>query len=548
LSVRKGDALLGSITFDARLAGRVSEMYRHVNLREIHVPDSFDDPDHEADKEEAYPPRETTLDQEPAVLPDEETNGDWFIFLHGYNVNGMQARGWADEAFKRFWQCGSNARFVGVSWVGDESQDEAISLFGVGDIGIKGRLTPKFYKNVQHALFTAGFMRNKFNSLPGRKVFAAHSLGCMVLAEGVANRELEADRILLFDPAFATETLLPRPGASGVPEMPILGNGAMNDIHMRHPLWQAYPEETWATEWHRLFPQDDPRSNLTWRGRFTSAIPKMTVFYSPGEEVLSMHPAGDMPGTSASIITSGLPASGFPSGKFSWAVGQKITGRFAEDVAAYYPGYTAVGGAERTSAASPYGGWGMEFGNEIPNYGEQVIVDYFVAGPGVPPSPIYGPVFKEPQFFIDAVAQDRPGFLARLRRDPFFGTGTPANCVGLFDPVQGAQAASIAPVQRTVLSQMIPCRTLPAGGAGGSGVDGIPSLRNKLLPLGIQIDTIDMQSNQNGWPTEARSKYKDDTLSWLHSDIKNVALTYTWNVMKLAVSRGELDKPVPLKP
>jgi hypothetical protein len=398
-------------------------------------------------------------------------------------------------------------------------------------------------------------MKNQFNALPGRKVFASHSLGGMVLAEGVANRELDADRIMLFDPAFATETLLPRPGASGETETPTLGNGAMNDIHMRHPLWQAYPEETWATEWHRLFPHNDPRSNLTWRGRFNSAIPKMTIFYSRGEEVLGMHAADDMPGTSIDLIPTGMPWSVLPTGKYAWSVGQKITGRFDEDVRAYHPGHDFLAGAAKSSAASPFGGWGMEFGNEMPRYGEDVIVGYTEGnlGGGLP---IYERVFEQPQFFTDALALDRPTFLARLRRDPFFGTGTPANSVGLFDPLEGAQRAAEAAVQRTVLSQMIPCRTLPAGGAGGSGVPPIrgfaqvSSLQDKLQTLDppIEIDAIDMQSNQNGWPTEARAKYTFDRDGWFHGDIKDLALTYTWNVMKLAVSRGELDKPLPTKP
>lgn len=62
-----------------------------------------------------------------------------FVFVHGYNVSELQARGWFAEAFKRMYWSGSLADFHGVSWEGNESQTESGS-------------TPEYHTNVLNAL------------------------------------------------------------------------------------------------------------------------------------------------------------------------------------------------------------------------------------------------------------------------------------------------------------------------------------------------------------------------------------------------------------
>ena len=44
-----------------------------------------------------------------------DDNGTNFLFVHGYNVNPNQARGWQAEMFKRLYWSGSPARFYGVT-------------------------------------------------------------------------------------------------------------------------------------------------------------------------------------------------------------------------------------------------------------------------------------------------------------------------------------------------------------------------------------------------------------------------------------------------
>ena len=88
---------------------------------------------------------------EPQNLPDDETSGPHFVFVHGYNVSAQSARGWAAEIFKRLWQAGARSKFTAVDWYGDDSQ-----LY----VPIKGKVSPSYYVNVEHAFMTAEAMKN----------------------------------------------------------------------------------------------------------------------------------------------------------------------------------------------------------------------------------------------------------------------------------------------------------------------------------------------------------------------------------------------------
>lgn len=53
---------------------------------------------------------------DPPNWPDADRNNKHFIFVHGYNVNSEQSKGWAGETFKRMFWSGSKARFSAFAW------------------------------------------------------------------------------------------------------------------------------------------------------------------------------------------------------------------------------------------------------------------------------------------------------------------------------------------------------------------------------------------------------------------------------------------------
>ena len=519
---------------------RVEQMYRHLNLRQYFG--QGPDVAYEQSKEASHPPCGTEFmpgcnPAEPPGLPDDCTNGDWLVMLHGYNNNGEQARASLAEMFKRFYQAGSRARFIGVSWHGDESQAINLQIPGIGNLQ---QACPKFYENVENAMLVAPPLAAAINALPpGRRVFASHSLGGLVLGEAVSHHGMRADKLLMFNPAFGVESLLPK-----VAQGEVTLRHAQQDADMQNPAWAGYPEEMKASEWHDfcIFPAADKRGELTWRGRIAAAGPITTVFYSSGEEVLTRQPLADIPSSFSVLV----------SRRHAWPVNEKLKGLVEEDAVLNLP-------PPVFSAASPCGGWAVRVGSLkdayeflFPALAETVAWDPDADGT----TNGWRNILFPQAHYASLLAQDRSGFRTRMRQDPVWGASpfgfshTPPNrepallppgCDGLFDDTHGAAVAADPAKFARILAWMIPNRTLPAGGAGGGGDGAARPLERKARDAGSRIDTVDMNASQNGWPQE---RLEDDQKGdkWLHGDIREVALPFTWNVMKLAVGAGKLEQ------
>ncbi len=69
----------------------------------------------------------------------------------------------------------------------------------------------------------------------------------------------------------------------GYPDHPIL---------MKNPGWDGYARRLWASDWWRLFPNDDSRHSLKWEGYFGPMLNAIN-FYSSGEDALAL-PDGDI--------------------------------------------------------------------------------------------------------------------------------------------------------------------------------------------------------------------------------------------------------------
>ena len=102
-----GGQIIATTTLPMRVVP-VEEMYIRVNLR--------DDP-----------PVVTTGSARPPG------NNKDVVFLHGFNVNQGDARGWHAETFKRLWHSGFNSRFHAVTWRGDIGIVNAFHFYSDGD-------------------------------------------------------------------------------------------------------------------------------------------------------------------------------------------------------------------------------------------------------------------------------------------------------------------------------------------------------------------------------------------------------------------------------
>jgi pimeloyl-ACP methyl ester carboxylesterase len=337
----------------------VEQMFRHKNLIRETFPGST----------QGYPDRLTDAD-----VPNEpETNGKNIVFLHGYNVNPDRARGTFAETFKRLFWSGSNARFYGVSWKGNESQ-------------IAGSLTPDYHTNVANAFQTAPKLTAFLATLTNQTVVAAHSLGNMVVLSAITDTTAPIAKYMMIDAAAPIEAI-----DATVPW----------STNMIHSEWVSYTNRLWASRWFNLFASGDGRNSLTWSNRLSDFhSTEMYNFYSSGEEVLRTH-TGLTPDFSGYVGNAIIDAvfKGTPLSAYVWALQEKEKGRT--------PLNTVLG--------SFHGGWKF---NDT-SYGTN-----HVAGPTEHMSPANGALLPDPQLrtnaFFDLIG---PGYTVDLALYGTSGSG-----------------------------------------------------------------------------------------------------------------------------
>lgn len=272
-----------TLSFNLSLDG-VEQMFRHENLTRAVKADAEFGPDSKygvasRDKALNCPDVECL-----SVGPQNIKN---FVFLHGYNVNGQEARGWQAEIFKRMFWSGSRARFWGVTWDRWDTQIPIINK------------TRNYHINVRHAFNTApalnDFIRDKVD---GDVTIAAHSLGNMIVSAMLTDNSAVWDasgkikHYFMIDAAVAMEAY---DGATTQEKDPASApEVALQKRYMDHQEWAGagYHDFLFASEWYQLFASDDARSKLTWRDRFKKRPAKATYFnfYSSGEQVLGTLP------------------------------------------------------------------------------------------------------------------------------------------------------------------------------------------------------------------------------------------------------------------
>ena len=247
LEIYDGTNLLASTSLYLSISP-VEQMFRHKNLIRPTFNNSI-----------GFPDRLVNAD----ISNEPETNEKNFVFLHGYSVNPVQARGSFAETFKRMYWSGSRAKFYGISWKGYETQ-------------LPGGITPNYHINVGNAFATAPKLTAFLSALTnGPTTIVAHSLGNMVALVALNDWDAPMNNYFMLDAAVAVEAV---------------DGGAAPDPHMTHSTWVApenYANRLYATYWCNLFPSSDARSMLTWSSRLANfGSANVYNFYSSGEEVL----------------------------------------------------------------------------------------------------------------------------------------------------------------------------------------------------------------------------------------------------------------------
>ena len=260
LRVEKTDGtLITTIALPLRLSA-VETMYRHIDLTT--GPTEYDGTSLVL-PEVASP----TMTNDPGDnWPDRLTNGKYFVFMHGFNVDGIKARGWNNEIFKRLHAMGSHARFVGITW------------HGATGPRVFGEYTD-YHQAVYNAFQTGDMMAAALSFTQGSDVtVAAHSLGNMVVSHAIQSGGFTPTRYYMINAAVPIE-------AYKLADVDSAQQAAMveNDWKTRDPRF-------YAANWHQLFSSAplDHRNELTWANRFIRIVTGIDSynFYSTGEDIV----------------------------------------------------------------------------------------------------------------------------------------------------------------------------------------------------------------------------------------------------------------------
>jgi hypothetical protein len=271
---------LGTTITEVKLELRISDveaMFRHIDL--TRVPTTYDGSP--VIPPEAVPATRTADPGEP--WPDRLTNGKYFVFLHGYNVDGQWARGWQSEVFKRLHVLGSKARFVGVTWngaTGVKISDDYLD----------------YHQAVFNAFQTGDVLAGALGFTNGADVtVAAHSLGNMVASHAIQRGGFAPARYFMINAATPVEAY--SPGDVSVAE---------REDMVEHD-WKSYGTRLTAANWYSLFGPSDHRSELTWENRFQRVRTEMEThdFFSPGDDVVSNGVGVDSASVSALLLRQG---------------------------------------------------------------------------------------------------------------------------------------------------------------------------------------------------------------------------------------------------
>jgi hypothetical protein len=260
-------------------------------------------------------------------------------------------------------------------------------------------------------------------------------------------------------------------------------------VPMIHPEWVDgnYSRRLWASSWYGLFPSGDGRHTLTWSNRFSN-LPFANIynFYSSGEEVLRQYDAGPpLDGIGTVNLLVDYWNNHPPLSSYAWVWQEKGKGRS--------PVNNVLG--------SSHGGWRFN-------------ASYDTNSAHLP--------YTQANALPDS----------QLRTNAFFDFVS--SSFSADSALYGASASTYAAANRNrILADAIPALTLPIG------ANPVPV----LTPQNGPDQNFDMQALfENGWPS-GRPQRQFGAVApgeWHHSDIREVAYTFTYPLFNKMVILGGL--------
>ena len=283
----------------------VKEMMRYVNIRPQSVaPMGINAATGEWGTNTAEPPN---YPDGYFNAPDEKLKT--LVSIHGLDWDEDETPAGNAEIFKRCFQAGVNARFVGTSWASEiarlrerNQQSWWSRLWGgaesttndLANVRERGPLNYGF--SVMSAFLSAKLFSEFLEPFSGEdSTILAHSLGNMVTSSMIHDYDFVIGKYIMLSAAVPTEAY------EGITNMG-------DKKGMTNPAWRRmnYPDRVLCAAWNTLFSNDDPRHCITWNGRFSN-VPNRTEVcqcYAVLEETLKPNGAKDGIPVLASLLNT----------------------------------------------------------------------------------------------------------------------------------------------------------------------------------------------------------------------------------------------------
>ena len=143
-----------------------------------------------------------------------------------------------------------------------------------------------YQHNVWYAQRTAGALKRYIETaqpVAAKRVLMTQSLGNMVACEAL-REELQVAKYFMFDAAIPSESI----------DRTLRAESESNEPYLKYVRaeWRDYTNACWASNWHRLFTDNpnDSRAQMGWANRFQNALTNATEvfnYYSSGDSVFT---------------------------------------------------------------------------------------------------------------------------------------------------------------------------------------------------------------------------------------------------------------------
>ena len=202
---------------------------------------------------------------EPAVGSDGD--GVNIVFVPGESLSDAEVRGEMSEVFKKLWVSGSHASYTAVRW----DDGEGLTAEDFAGAGLLSDTIPAAFNHqaVKNAFDLSGRFTEICDSFSGKLVLIGHSAGNYLISSAVEDHGLAYTDYFMLNSTVPSEAY----------------DASAENENMIPAEWAEIDPSLRASRWSSQFEENDFRSTVSWKGRFSSVTNALN-YYNEDDSVL----------------------------------------------------------------------------------------------------------------------------------------------------------------------------------------------------------------------------------------------------------------------